>query len=308
MLEKILPDELYTPLAKYVGFNAINEIRLRANKPVVLSIGSQKVFLSSHGATGNIKEAIFPTKTMIEDIVFRASECSIYSVNEQIKRGFLVTQGGIRLGLGGDLIEEKGEIKTLTNFNSINIRVPHEIRNCSLSCFDFIVCENKLNNTLIISPPGAGKTTFLRDFIFQLSQRNYAYNVLVLDERGELDLGQAGTLGNFVDKISFASKKIGFENGIRSLSPNLIVTDELGTEEDTNAVLMAYNCGVSIMASVHSDSVEGVLSKSTFQKIIKEKVFKRFIVLSLRNGPGTLEGIYNENFSRINTRYLTRQL
>ena len=303
MLEQILPSEICLPLTKYVSFNALNEIRLRVDKPIVLSMGSQKFFLSSHGTTGNLKEAIFPSKTMIEDIIFRASEFSIYSVNEQIKRGFLVTQGGVRLGLGGDLIEEKGQIKTLTNFNSINIRIPHEVKNCSLSCFDYIIENGNILNTLIISPPGAGKTTFLRDFILQLSSRNFAFNVLVLDERGEIDLGSKGCIGNFADKISFASKKVGFENGIRSLSPNLIITDELGSSDDVQALLYACNSGVSIMASVHADSVEGFLAKEDFAKVIKEKVFKRFIVLSLRNGPGTLEGVYNENLSRLGRKY-----
>lgn len=303
MLEQILPSEICLPLTKYVSFNALNEIRLRVDKPIVLSMGSQKFFLSSHGTTGNLKEAIFPSKTMIEDIIFRASEFSIYSVNEQIKRGFLVTQGGVRLGLGGDLIEEKGQIKTLTNFNSINIRIPHEVKNCSLSCFDYIIENGNILNTLIISPPGAGKTTFLRDFILQLSSRNFAFNVLVLDERGEIDLGSKGCIGNFADKISFASKKVGFENGIRSLSPNLIITDELGSSDDVQALLYACNSGVSIMASVHADSVESFLAKEDFAKVIKEKVFKRFIVLSLRNGPGTLEGVYNENLSRLGRKY-----
>ena len=303
MLEQILPSEICLPLTKYVSFNALNEIRLRVDKPIVLSMGSQKFFLSSHGTTGNLKEAIFPSKTMIEDIIFRASEFSIYSVNEQIKRGFLVTQGGVRLGLGGDLIEEKGQIKTLTNFNSINIRIPHEVKNCSLSCFDYIIENGNILNTLIISPPGAGKTTFLRDFILQLSSRNFAFNVLVLDERGEIDLGSKGCIGNFADKISFASKKVGFENGIRSLSPNLIITDELGSSDDVQALLYACNSGVSIMASVHADSVESFLAKEDFTKVIKEKVFKRFIVLSLRNGPGTLEGVYNENLSRLGRKY-----
>ena len=303
MLEQILPSEICLPLTKYVSFNALNEIRLRVDKPIVLSMGSQKFFLSSHGTTGNLKEAIFPSKTMIEDIIFRASECSIYSVNEQIKRGFLVTQGGVRLGLGGDLIEEKGQIKTLTNFNSINIRIPHEVKNCSLSCFDYIIENGNILNTLIISPPGGGKTTFLRDFILQLSSRNFAFNVLVLDERGEIDLGSKGCIGNFADKISFASKKVGFENGIRSLSPNLIITDELGSSDDVQALLYACNSGVSIMASVHADSVESFLAKEDFAKVIKEKVFKRYVLLSKRNGPGTFEGIYDENFSRIFNSY-----
>lgn len=299
MLEKVLPTEIYDVLSEKVSFNALNEIRLRANKPIVLSIGSQRFFLSEKGLTGNIKEAMYCSKIMIEDIIFRASDCSIYSVNEQIKKGFIVTKGGVRLGIGGDMVEEAGQVKTMTNFSSINIRIPHEIKNCSLSVFNQILVGDKVCNTLIISPPGGGKTTFLRDFICQLSERNYAFNVLVLDERGELDLDNENSIGNFSDKISFARKKIGFENGIRSLSPNIIVTDELGEEEDIDAVRYASNCGVNILASAHADSIETFMKKPSFKKLIEEKIFSRYILLSMRNGPGTIEGVYNENFSRV---------
>ena len=296
MLEKILPDKLFKIISEKINFKAVNEIRLRADKPITLNVNNRIYFLSENGLTSNMNNALYASKIMIEDVIFRASECSIYSVNEQIKRGYIVTGNAIRLGLGGNLVEENGRIKTMTNFCSVNIRIPHSIKNCSLNAFSAIVRNDSIENTLIISPPGAGKTTFLRDFVNQLSERNLSFNVLLLDERGELDFE---INSNFCDKIAFSSKKIGFENGIRSLAPDLIVTDEIGQEEDIEAIRYASGCGVKILASTHAENMEIFCKKTLFESIIKEKIFKRYVLLSKRNGAGTFEGVYDENFSRL---------
>ncbi len=296
MLQKILPDKFYKILSEKVNMKSVNEIRLRADKPVVINVSGKAFFLCENGVTSNIKNALYASKIMIEDVIFRASECSIYSVNEQIKKGFIVTDEAVRIGIGGNLIDEQGQIKTMTNFTSCNIRVPHVVKNCSLSAFPLLFSDGVVQNTLVISPPGCGKTTFLRDFVFQLSQHEITLNVLLLDERGELD---CGINSNYTDRIAFSTKKVGFENGIRSLGPDIIVTDELGQEQDIEAVKMASSCGVKLLASVHADSMEIFQTKALFKGILQEKIFKRFVLLSKRNGPGTLEGVYNENFARL---------
>lgn len=296
MLSKILPEKIFKILDEKVNLKAVNELRFRADKPIVVCVSGKNYFLTENGVSSNLNNALYASKIAIEDIIFRASECSIYSVNEQIKRGFIVADSGIRIGIGGNVVEENGQIKTMTNFSSCNMRFPHNVKNCSLCAYPYIVHDEKIENTLIISPPNAGKTTFLKDFVSQLSERKLSYNVLLLDERGELD---NNVDSNFFDKIAFSTKKVGFENGIRSLSPDLIVTDEIGQEEDIDAIIYAITSGISVLATTHADSMETFLKKPLFQKVIKEKIFKRYVLLSKRNGPGTFEGVYNENFARV---------
>lgn len=296
MLSKILPEKIFKILDEKVNLKAVNELRFRADKPIVVCVSGKNYFLTENGVSSNLNNALYASKIAIEDIIFRASECSIYSVNEQIKRGFIVTDSGIRIGIGGNVVEENGQIKTMTNFSSCNMRFPHNVKNCSLCAYPFIVHDDKIENTLVISPPNAGKTTFLKDFVSQLSERKLSYNVLLLDERGELD---NNIDSNFFDKIAFSTKKVGFENGIRSLSPDLIVTDEIGQEEDIDAIIYAITSGISVLATTHADSMETFLKKPLFQRVIKDKVFKRYVLLSKRNGPGTFEGVYNENFARV---------
>ena len=270
MLNKILPEKIFKILDEKVNLKAVNELRFRADKPIVFCVSGKNYFLTENGVSSNLNNALYASKIAIEDIIFRASECSIYSVNEQIKRGFIVTDSGIRIGIGGNVVEENGQIKTMTNFSSCNMRFPHNVKNCSLCAYPYIVHDEKIENTLIISPPNAGKTTFLKDFVSQLSERKLSYNVLLLDERGELD---NNVDSNFFDKIAFSTKKVGFENGIRSLSPDLIVTDEIGQEEDIDAIIYAITSGISVLATTHADSMETFLKKPLFQKVIKEKIF-----------------------------------
>lgn len=298
-LKNIFPQSIYEAIFGKINVNQINEIRLRENKPVVVLLGAMTYFVCENGITNNISKAIICLKDDIENIVFRASECSIYAVNDQIKNGFLTIEGGIRIGIAGTAVcDESGKIKTLKNFSSLVVRIPHVIRNCSLTALRFIMGENGFLNTLVVSPPGAGKTTFLRDLLFQLSLRNICLNALVLDERGEISGGSNCNLleSNFIDILSFISKSKGFVMGIRALNPSIVVCDEIGEKEDVFALEYAGNCGVKIVSSAHAKDIFELKQKPSFEILFEKKIFKRIVVLSSREGPGTLEGIYDENF------------
>lgn len=298
MLKDVLDENIYNIITTKFNYGYLNEIRLRVDKPIVVFVKGQAYFLGNNGLVTAEENAIIASKQMVEDIIFRASEFSIYSINEELKRGYIVLKGGERLGICGTLVCEKGDIKTLNNFTSINIRIPHEIKNCSLDAFSFLVDSEGMKNTLIISPPGAGKTTFIRDFVNQLSIRNLSYNVLIIDERGEIagDNNELST-GKFADVLSFSDKHNGFMQGIRAMNPHIIVTDEIGGEEDIKAVKYAGNCGVKILATIHAGNLEELKAKDGWNDL--KSTFERYVVLSKRNGPGTIEGVYNENFSRL---------
>lgn len=300
MLGKILPFELEKLFSLYVNIEKLNEIRIRLNKPIILNICNKIYSLNDNGLCV-LDEGIVATKEMIEKIIYLASENSFYSVGDQISSGFITAEQGIRIGLCGQVVYENNKVINIRDISYLNIRIPHEIEGCSKAILPYIFENEKvLHNTLIISAPGIGKTTLLRDIIKNLSKGNSYFNSLVIDERYEIaginSHNYSFDLGYSTDILYGCKKDYGFSVGIRTMSPNIIFTDELATKEDVEGVLYAYNCGVKIIATSHALNLQEFLNKSELKDVINNRVFTRYIVLSKRNGIGTIEGLYNQDF------------
>lgn len=298
MLKKVLNEKLYLILSQKIGFDNMYEVRLRANMPSIVIQNGQAFFLTLNGISHSTENAIILNKSDIEDIIFRASEFSIYSVQEELKQGFVVLDNGVRIGVAGSVITENQKIKTITNFSSLNIRIPHIVRGACKKAFSMLVKKDEIFNTLVVSPPGQGKTTFLRDFAYSLSEKNYFFNILVLDERGEI----AGkhphqTVGVMCDVLSFCTKEIGFLQGIRAMNPDIILTDELGDEKDFQAVKMASISGVKVVASIHAKSLQDLEKKPHFDTI--KTTFERFVLLSPYGRAGQILGVYDNGFNEV---------
>ena len=258
----------------------IYELRLRADKPVCVNYSGEYRYLSAYGLTDRVENALNCTLDDIADCVYRAGNYSVYSVEEQIKQGFLTTKNGERIGLAGECVCEKGKTIAIRNFTSLCIRMPHEIVGCGEEIYNKCMSD-RVCNLLLISLPGLGKTTILRDLARIVSDQR-GKNVLICDERGEISVGK---LGKTCDIIKFSDKESAFEAGIRAMRPDIIVTDEL-SEKDVESVKKAVYAGVFVFASAHFSSIERV--KTPFMDI-----FDRFVLLDEKK-IGKIKKIYDK--------------
>ena len=179
MLKDILPNYIYNSLNK-LPYKKIQELRLRENNKVVVNVDGENFYLTHEGIDKNINYAIDVEKGLLQNIINRISNNSLYAINDQLVNGYTTIKGGIRLGVCGEIVEVNKEIKTIKNISSINFRFPHFIKNCSLKIYNYLVDNGNIKSTLIISPPGAGKTTLLRDLIYQISNREKLLNILIV--------------------------------------------------------------------------------------------------------------------------------
>ncbi len=294
MLESLLPKDIVEALEN-INISKLCELRLRVNMPICINILGESYYLASYGICNSKSNAIICKKSHIDYIIQIASNNSLYTINDQLVNGYISYLGGIRIGVAGEFVYVNDQIKTIKNIQALNIRIPHEVFGCSLSGFQYIQKGKSIYNTLILSPAGAGKTTYIRDLAKQLLNKFQMLNVLIVDERCEIT-GIANGKANFsdfnCDILSNCKKEYAFDNGIRSLKPDVIITDEL-SQEDIKSVENAITCGVKVVATIHADSIMDLKNKPKFIDILQKKLFDRYIILSANNRPGEFVGVYD---------------
>lgn len=283
----------------------IEEIRLRSLKPLIVNSNNKDYFYNTrlNKLDLNMDNPYIVSKDDIEQTFQIMCKYSIHSFIDDIKKGFITLRGGHRVGIVGKTIIEDGQVKNIKHISSLNIRISREVLGCSDKVLKHIIKgKDKINNTLIISPPQCGKTTLIRDIVRNISNGNEEFlfsgmKVALIDERNEISGSYLGVpqmdVGIRTDVIETCPKDIGIMMLLRSMSPNVIVTDEIGNIDEIKALYTALNGGVSLITTVHGDSIDDIRNRKELSNLLDSELFKKVIILSSKKGPGTIEKIYD---------------
>ncbi len=273
-----------------VNIEQMQEMRVRADRPVLVSGGGREY---------RSRQTL--TAAQVGEILAYISNYSLYAYEEEIRRGFLSLPGGHRVGLAGRTVLEQGRIKTLTEISSLNIRFAHEIKGCADGLLPFLWKGEMLLHTLIVSAPGYGKTTLLRDCIRQISNgcgRHAGKTVGVVDERSEIAGNFRGTPGNDLglrtDVLDGCPKSEGIMMLIRSMAPEVVAVDEVGSREDIAALTSAMHCGCVLLATIHGGTMEELYQKPELEEMMEQRMFRRFVLLEQGRKPGKIGRILDE--------------
>ena len=261
----------------------LEEIRLRAGQPLSVRINGVKYFLSRDGGLLDMPYGAYTVSgDECTETISHATEYSVYASDRTVSKGYITVKGGIRIGVAGECICDGNGVKSVKNIMSLCIRVPRQVLSAADRLADYVLRGASTVGTLIVSPPGMGKTTMLRELARLASERGR--NVAVVDERSEIAACSGGVaqfkLGPRCDVLDGVSKAEGIMMTVRAMSPDVIVTDEIGREEDADAILNALSSGVKVFASLHGNGLGDVLSKSFIDALIAEKAFGAYVFLS----------------------------
>lgn len=286
-IRELLPERLRGLVERVVlKEEKLQEIRIRREKGIALRYDGRFVVPEQ-------KQSV--TMAEWKELISRISRQSLYAFEEQIREGFLTIPGGHRVGLAGHVVYEHGVVKTMRYLSGLNIRISHEIKGCSDELMPFVVLNTVILPTLIIAPPGGGKTTLLRDFVRNLSRQ---CNVAVVDERSEIAGCYMGIsqrdLGPFCDVLDGCKKADGVRMMIRSMAPQVVAVDEIGTSEDIAALSYALTSGCSLLATIHGETLSQVRQKKEFQAVFENKMFERYILLDNLFHPGKCLAVYDK--------------
>jgi stage III sporulation protein AA len=270
-MEKLLGSELYRLISNRKNWSKINEIRIRTNKKILVRCFDEEFFVDFTADADYIKK-----------VVLTAANNSLYAHEKEISDGYLDYSEGVRIGIvGSGTINNRG-LAAYSSINALCIRVPHEIT----PKYDFGDLLKNFQNTLIIGAPYSGKTTLVRAFCRELSQNS---DTTVIDERYEIcGFGLSMKRGDRADVVQGIPKNIVFDRIIRSMSPQIVVCDELFSDGDIQAVETFSEAGIKCLASLHATEY------STLDDRLK-RVFRNFITLSSKPVPGSIKSMVKKN-------------
>lgn len=273
-----LPPQLVKIILEH-NSKKLEEIRIRAGKPVILKLGLVEIILK-----------YVVSNNEIIGILQNVCNNSIYSYQNQICNGFITLPGGNRVGIAGNVVMKDGQVSNISYIYSLNFRIAHQIDGACNNILRFILDtkNNTVFNTLIVSPPGAGKTTIIRDIAKKISNGISEINfkgidVSVIDERGEIAALNKGIAYNDVgirtDILDNVPKSVGIRMAVRSMAPKVIIADEIGNKDDVEIINYAICSGVNCIFTAHGSKMEDLLKNEEIKRIIELKAFKRIIFL-----------------------------
>ncbi len=252
-------------------FKSINEIRIHKNSNIMLIADSL-----------NILTDIYVNEEIIDSCIDSLCGGSIYAHFSTIKDGYISVGRGVRAGICGRACVENGEICGVSDITSINIRIPQHINNASTYLYNILKETGFFSSVVIYSAPGVGKTTILRDLIFKLSSTYPPIRYAVIDSRDEI----IASIENKINADVFVSypKGTAIELATKSMTPQLIICDEISSKEEADEVLASVNAGVKLIATTHANSYNELISKSTFENLFSNNVFDYALGVSREYG------------------------
>ena len=288
----------------------LEEIRIRVQQPLLFFCREGEFFLKGRQITDSLEPGCqIMTPELIRQICMLMSRYSLYAYAEEIRKGYLTVEGGHRVGVCGMVSCEGDKIRRIHPVSYLNIRIAHEQIGCADTLLPHLIVQGEFQNTLILSAPGIGKTTLLRDLVRQLSDGKMdgklyvpARKVGLVDERSEIagciDGVPQNDVGLRTDVLDGCPKAEGMMLLIRAMSPQILAVDEIGGSSDMRAIHQALRCGCRLAATIHSTDVEELSRKPGWDQYLSEHLFERYVVLGLEDGMRTFQ-VFSGSLERI---------
>ena len=275
MLERISPSER----------EDLEELRLREGFPMALTLAGEE------RTPPPWRERLL-TEADLRRVLEVAGKGSVHAILDQLRSGYVAASGGVRLGICGEAAVEDGRVRAFRTVTSLAIRIPHTIPGVARSVLPALFEDGRLQSTLILSPPGVGKTTLLRDLIRCLSVGEGVppLRVGVADERGELGAGDLRTfLGPRTDVLENIPKSSALLMLLRGMAPQVLAADEITDPADIRAMEQAAGCGAVLLATAHGSDLAELRRRPLYRRLLDSGIFRRFVLLGLENGKRTCQ-------------------